>query len=1720
MSFDEKKGIVVASGFKLQAETPLDARQVVEDITERNELVTIHAAVAGLRVFVKSEKKSYVYNGTGWDPLVTGSGYIHPTGDGYHHVPATGTSNNGKVLMAGDTAGSEQWKTLTRSNISDFPSTLPNPNALTFTGAVKDSYDGSAEKTINIPETSPVANDLIIKLNGGTEEGTNQFTFDGSEGKNVNITPAAIGAAAASHGIHVTYGTSAPKANGAASAGTANSVSRSDHVHPAQTTVSGNAGSATKLATARTIDGVSFDGTSNINHYGLCGTGADTAAKVVSCTGFTLGTGAKITVKFTVTNTAANPTLNVNGTGAKAIYYRGAAIPTGYLAANRTYTFVYNGTQYELIGDINTDTDTKYNTGTATTPGLTKLYTSTGTATDGTMTQKAITDALGGKAASSHTHTKSQITDMPTTLPNPQSMVIKLNGGTEEGTNQFTYTGSAAKSVNITPSSIGAAAASHGTHVTYGSGAPKANGTASAGTANSVSRSDHVHPAQTTVSGNAGSATKLATARSIDGVSFDGTSNITHYGSCSTAAGTAAKVVSCTGFTLGTGAKITVKFTVTNTAANPTLNVNNTGAKAIYYRGAAISTGYLAANRTYTFVYNGTQYELIGDIDTSTSYNTGTATTPGLTKLYTGTGTNTDGTMTQKAITDALGGKASSSHTHTKSQITDMPTTLPNPQSMVIKLNGGGTEGTNMFTYTGSTAKSLNITPSSIGAAAASHGTHVTYGSGAPKANGTASAGSASTVSRSDHVHPAQTTVSGNAGSATKLATARTIDGVSFNGTANITHYGSCSTAAATAAKTVSCTGFTLATGAKITVKFTVTNTAANPTLNVNNTGAKAIFYRGSAISAGYLASGRVYTFLYDGTNYELIGDINTDSDTKYNTGTATTAGLTKLYTGTGSATDGTMTQKAITDALGGKASTSHTHTKSQITDMPTTLPNPQSMVIKLNGGSTEGTNLFTYTGSTAKSINITPASIGAATSGHTHNYLPLSGGTITGNLKLQKGSHVHVANGTAGTTGYVRVATIKITGSYQNMPISFEVYRRRQTRPTKLYLTFVGAEGTDPSIDHLLYEGAGTTNDFAIVKSSSSNWNLYIQKAEGYDNIGIAEYHTNFSYMSGIQLTWTNIQETLPAGAIKATKISDASSTPASLTLQFNGTTKATFNGSAAATVNITPSAIGAAASSHTHTKSQITDMPTTLPNPQSMVIKLNGGGTEGTNMFTYTGSTAKSINITASSIGAAAASHGTHVTYGTSAPKANGTASAGTANSVSRSDHVHPAQTTVSGNAGSATKLATARTIDGVSFNGTANITHYGSCSTAAGTAAKVVSCTGFTLGTGAKITVKFTVTNTAANPTLNVNNTGAKAIYYRGSAISTGHLAANRTYTFVYNGTQYELIGDINTDTDTKYNTGTATTAGITKLYTGTGSATDGTMTQKAITSALGGKASTSHTHTKSQITDMPTTLPNPQSMVIKLNGGSTEGTNLFTYTGSTAKSINITPASIGAAGASHGIHVAYGTEAPRMNGSASAGSASSVSRSDHVHPLQANVPGNAGSATRLVTPRLIDGVSFNGTANITHYGSCSTAAGTGVKTVSCAGFVLTTGAKITVKFTVTNTAANPTLNVNNTGAKAIYYRGATIPTGYLAANRTFTFVYNGAQYELIGDISTGGTASSANRVPVPVGTVLFSTSSTTTFFSSCFGGTWVVDGNLKALIDGTTEKTLYMFRKTAA
>lgn len=79
MGFADKKGITVTAGFKLQADALLDARGCVENQAEREELVTLKAASAGLRVFQKDNKTSYVYTGSEWQELSKGAAYVHPS---------------------------------------------------------------------------------------------------------------------------------------------------------------------------------------------------------------------------------------------------------------------------------------------------------------------------------------------------------------------------------------------------------------------------------------------------------------------------------------------------------------------------------------------------------------------------------------------------------------------------------------------------------------------------------------------------------------------------------------------------------------------------------------------------------------------------------------------------------------------------------------------------------------------------------------------------------------------------------------------------------------------------------------------------------------------------------------------------------------------------------------------------------------------------------------------------------------------------------------------------------------------------------------------------------------------------------------------------------------------------------------------------------------------------------------------------------------------------------------------------------------------------------------------------------------------------------------------------------------------------------------------------------------------------------------------------------
>lgn len=94
-------------------------------------------------------------------------------------------------------------------NASAHAESTSNPHEVTAeqVGAAKSghthNYAGSSSAGGAATSANKVNKSLTVKLNGGSTEGTNLFTFNGSAAKSVNITPSAIGAAASSHGNHV-----------------------------------------------------------------------------------------------------------------------------------------------------------------------------------------------------------------------------------------------------------------------------------------------------------------------------------------------------------------------------------------------------------------------------------------------------------------------------------------------------------------------------------------------------------------------------------------------------------------------------------------------------------------------------------------------------------------------------------------------------------------------------------------------------------------------------------------------------------------------------------------------------------------------------------------------------------------------------------------------------------------------------------------------------------------------------------------------------------------------------------------------------------------------------------------------------------------------------------------------------------------------------------------------------------------------------------------------------------------------------------------------------------------------------------------------------------------------------------------------------------------------------------------------------------------------------
>lgn len=85
--------------------------------------------------------------------------------------------------------------------------------------------------------------------------------------------------------------------------------------------------------------------------YAICNTAAGTVAKVASLAAgsLSLKAGATVAVKFTYANTASSPTLNIAGTGAKAMYIQG--VRDVYWTDGATVTFTYDGANWRVASE-------------------------------------------------------------------------------------------------------------------------------------------------------------------------------------------------------------------------------------------------------------------------------------------------------------------------------------------------------------------------------------------------------------------------------------------------------------------------------------------------------------------------------------------------------------------------------------------------------------------------------------------------------------------------------------------------------------------------------------------------------------------------------------------------------------------------------------------------------------------------------------------------------------------------------------------------------------------------------------------------------------------------------------------------------------------------------------------------------------------------------------------------------------------------------------------------------------------------------------------------------------------------------------------------------------------------------------------------------------------------------------------------------------------------
>lgn len=349
---------------------------------------------------------------------------------------------------------------------------------------------------------------------------------------------------------------------------------------------------------------------------------------------------------------------------------------------------------------------------------------------------------------------------------------------------------------------------------------------------------------------------------------------------------------------------------------------------------------------------------------TNTTYSIGTSSTAGIVKLYTGTGSNTDGAMTQAAIKSALNGKSGTDHTHT--YIIDCGNNASKTTLAYSKAGLGYSEYTWLAAWNGYELRAVNKNQF-----ATSGHTHSQYYD--------------STISRTTNTVLAAPNGS-NGGATFRALMEEDLPRHNnpyyreFNGTSGQDGYIKIMTIKPTVAYQNQPMTFLFGQRGVVSVcrlSIEFTNAGSASTTEVNSftvAGAGMNFYIVKS-SAGVFD---VYVKKIDKYDSIVLYGYWKSSFMDSTTITFSDTQITSVPSGYVQAGWGeTVNRSAVSNR----------------TD--------NSIIVQLNGGSTEGTNKFTFNGSAAKTINITPSAIGASAVGHSHGVLedPTKSGANTTNF-------------------------------------------------------------------------------------------------------------------------------------------------------------------------------------------------------------------------------------------------------------------------------------------------------------------------------------------------------------------------------------------------------------------------------------------------------------------------------------------------------------------------------------------------------------------------------------------------------------------------------------------------------------------------------------------------------------------------------------------------